>query len=114
MLIKPFANNFVPNKELLCLALIKKFGFNLEQIKKFVEELTTFPYDLINMIQSQNLLNHSIFEKRCNYYQNINYKYNNLCEIILSSYNNQENNEQKLNEKNIKKISQSFYDGFSM
>lgn len=120
LLFKSSINGFNQAKELLCLVLIKKFEFDIvkikNELKKFADSSNSTIKSICRIIQNfQKLENYeSICENLYQYYQNINYIYNYLYDIIpQESIINQKLIEFKQKE-NIKMIdiNSNFYEGF--
>ena len=65
--------------ELLCIILIKKFGLNIEiieeELKKYKNITDNFLSSVFEMIENEDLFDHSIYEKRYKYYENVEYLY---------------------------------------
>lgn len=68
LLIKSSNRGFHPSKELLCLALIKKFGFNLVIIKDEIDKLDMLQYQakkqIFQMIVNEKMNDRIVFERR--------------------------------------------------
>lgn len=90
LLVESCTKGFYPSRELLCIALIKKFGFDFDEMK-----------------------NEEKFNRQVKLYNNSDFLYNHLRQIIPSKdiYTIDTNNGF---EKNAKKINHLFYEGFGI
>ena len=70
------------HRDLLCIASIFGFGFDLENIKKGIDEYDDESNDLADqictLITNKNLIDYAVFENQLNYMINIDYVYNNF------------------------------------
>ena len=102
--------------ELLCLLLIKKFGLNLEKIRKEIDKYSNETHDLysnvVKIIQYQNLSIFSNFEILYQSYIHVNLLYDNLNQFIVSSSLFANENDQIHNK--LENISSYFYEGFGI
>ena len=113
LLIK--SSNFNPSKNLLCIALIKKYGFNIEYIKKELLKQTDKNIELTliiyNMIQDMKLIDKIVFDITYNFYKKVDFIYNFIKIPIPSFFLNYQN--QSLKKKQIN-ITPDFYNGFGI
>ena len=112
LLIESAKCDFLPAKVLLCLALIKKYGFNIKIIQENIFHLDsnkTFLSSIIQMICKYQLFDSLIFIENYEYYRTIDYLYD-FNENIIPS-NNIINNQANDSNKNI---TSDFYDGFGI
>ena len=106
---------FPPAKELLCIALIKKYGPDLKKIENKLHDEFEHHYNehiLINHeIKKQQLDNESVFKEKYKTYETIDYIYDNFHSYICSNkINEQKQNQQTKSQQN--NITSDFYDGF--
>ena len=117
LLIESSNRGFPPSIVLLCLALVKKFGFDLNNIKIELEKFTGKKSNLLflvcNMIKDKQLDNRLIFDIQFQRYKKIDFVFNHLkfCFIsdILLNQKSDQNHKEDLKKKNL---SQAFYEGF--
>ena len=114
LLIKS-SNEFEHSFNLLCIVLIKTFGFNIEKIKHEIDkrlEKTNELYEIISTITNL-LINLGEFYVDYLYeiYRNKDFLYDVLCQEICSSDLHEENTE-KERDPNLEDISKDFYEGF--
>lgn len=119
LLIRSIKIGFLPSKNLLCLALIKKCGLNIEYIKetinKYGEESNNISSYIYEMIQYYQLNGETAYENDYNHYKTIDFLYNDCYSIIKSkSIFNQKIKENQINNSNIKNITSEFYEGFGI
>ncbi|KAK8899188.1 hypothetical protein M9Y10_001490 [Tritrichomonas musculus] len=108
LLIKSSNKGFLPSLHLLSLALIKNYGFNIENIyRKLLETSPNLIEEVNNLINEKKLFFKEIFDAYYCYYEQINYLYNYLLEIIPSHdiFVPSQNQTKK-------DISSEFYEGF--
>ena len=106
-LIKSSLQKFSPANDLLCIALIKKYGFNLTKIQKELQKLKNFKNDkFVKMI-----LQKDFYEKQYQYYKSIDFLYDFKLEAIQSKDLNEQYKIQQLLKKR-KDITLDFYEGF--
>ena len=111
LLVKLSRKYFNPSYDLLCIALIKKHGFNFEKKKKKMNDKKIPSYIYKKMI-SKELFDKSIFKEKYQYYQNIDYLYDyNFVPVLTSGLNSQK----VVNSKNelLNNITSDFYAGFN-
>lgn len=103
---------------LLCLLLVKKFGFNLQKIKEEIDTIADLKENYSSKICSEILFlelnEQSNFDKLYEYYRKIDFIYNVQLEIVLSSeilnLDSYKNNKYP----KAKNISSEFYKGFAI
>ena len=116
LLIKSIKLDFPPSTGLLCIALIKLFGFDidiiLEELNKLTENSINLQKLIYNMINENQLLYEPIYEF---YYQSlstVNYLYDFYKYILsTSTLNELQSVSMKFRGKNITK---EFYEGFGI
>ena len=101
---------------LLCVVLIKTFGFDIEKIKNEIDKRVGKSNELYSKIIAMvNLLIYS-GESIVNYlyeeYRNKDFLYDVLFDYICTSDLLKENTEQKEKNPHLKDISEDFYEGF--
>ena len=115
LLIKSALRGFIPSRELLCLALIKKFGFELATIMNEIDKLginsNGIKNHIYNIIVKEELMNQIIFKEKWHNYQGVSFLYNALTNIIPTSSLNNSNSSQN---PKLKNISRDFYDGLGI
>ncbi|KAK8872157.1 hypothetical protein M9Y10_007919 [Tritrichomonas musculus] len=109
---------FQPSMKLLCLALLKRYGFYLDIIKEEVEERSgsnkELAFKVCKKISDMQLYDEKYFESQYEYYRNIDFLYNHKLKPILSkSINDIEYIGNSIQSSKIPKISKMFYEGFS-
>ena len=108
---------FSPSYDLLFIALIKKHGFNIEQIKKELYNNTHKNSELVDkivlLLNNKNLMNEKIFENQYQFYKTIDFLYDFKRYSILSKkiYECEIKTEPQKN-KIINFVTSDFYEGF--
>lgn len=111
LLIQSSNQDFLPSQELLCLALIKKYGSDLVTIKEILDKQLNQKSNIIYKIMiKQELYKDTSFIKTYQYYKNIDFLYNDSFQPIQS-------NEVVATRKNFGNnvnynLTSEFYDGF--
>ena len=105
------STKFYPSLELLCIAFIKKHKFNLSNIEKDLRnKKCTF---LLNLMLDQELFDKSNFEKKYQYYKNIDFLYDYMYMPILSSNLKYKEMIYQKNGTGFN-ITRDFYEGFNI
>lgn len=112
ILILPSKRNFYPAQLLLSLALISKVGFDINIIKKEIDEIVKsdqFSANIINIIQTNKLNSDSEYEFFNTFLSNIFILYNySYCAIESFKLFKEEPS----NKTNLVEINSKFYEGF--
>lgn len=115
LLIKSFTNGFEPAILLLCIALIKKYGTNMQylilKLKKIIDPASRLHLLIFQLIQKQKLNNISIFKEKYNHLSKIDYLYDFNSKPIISK-ELLKNQVFQSKSSYIKNISFEFYEGF--
>lgn len=112
---------FTPFTELLCLSLVKKYGFNItiEDINHELEKHANIPiskaYSILNMIKNNKLNESYYFEEKYLFYKNQNFLYDFRKDYIsLNNFMKQNTlNDSNKKSKNLN-ISKDFFEGFGI
>ena len=112
LLLESTKQNFEPSKYLLCIALIKKYEFDIAKIQnEFIKRsCSNLIEPIIQLILDLQLNNKSIFQSFEKKYMAIDYLYNCFNMPVLSKNVLNAKNEQ--NNGILKPITQDFRDGF--
>ena len=94
LLIRSSKEDFFPSKELLCIILIHRYGTNIENIRKALNDNGKNLFEKLNKIIKDEFLleNKSILDLRFDFYRNFEILYNQYLKFV--SY------EQLMNTKN--------------
>lgn len=115
LLVKCSNQNFSPAIDLLSIALIIKYKFDLKQIyndlEKRTDEKNNLQEKIHKIIDLDYGLNHDSFEEMYTNYKTIDFLYDFFYHPIVSKKLN-EINEIKSKNTNLNKITSDFYDGF--
>ncbi|KAK8887072.1 hypothetical protein M9Y10_038108 [Tritrichomonas musculus] len=115
LLLSTWKYSFIYSRTLLCLALLKKHGNNLTNIKNefsnYPEISDTFESSILEAIKYYQLNIESIFLAKFEYFRNIDFLYNIYCVPIVSQ---SINNEEKTHFESRKDLSDEFYEGFGI
>lgn len=89
LLIKSYSKRFPYLKDLLCIALIKKHGFNIERIKEefsnHINETDDLKSSIVSNINNGQLFDVSHFDNFYKYFQSIDFIYDFDYKIIQSN-----------------------------
>ena len=117
LLIESIKLDFTPSTELLCIALIKLFGFNIEIIREELNKLTEKTSKLPNLIYKiiiyKKLLYKPKYEQHYKSLSTINYLYD-FDKNIISTKTFNEPKQDSINTINGENITQEFYEGFGI
>ena len=116
-LIQSFTEGFHKSLILLCLSLIKSYGYSKDKISQRLEnvEMESLKLSLLvcQMIDQLKLYEKEVFEKIYEYHRKIDYLYNFRLKPIESKDIKKDKEKQTKNEK-IVNISSIFYEGFEI
>ena len=109
--------HFIHSKILICLLLVKIYGFNLEIIKKVIkqktDELNELSMQICQIAIDLQIYNKSSFEKLYELYRDKYFLYNSILKPISVSDFRKQSTYQKSHENNLlHEISSEFYEGF--
>ncbi|KAK8834492.1 hypothetical protein M9Y10_027676 [Tritrichomonas musculus] len=119
LLMKSAKLDFFPAKFLLCLSLIKKHKFNINNVREELDTVIDEPKDMAmeicQIIKCYQLEVEFIYWSYHEDFRTIDFLYANFDRIIQSDDINVQKNEKKQDpNKNIKKITKYFYEGFGI
>ena len=118
LLIKLAKKNFIQSQTLLCIALIKRYGFNLGIIKSELHKRMNITEDLSKkihqMIINLKLANEKNFIELYNYYKKMDFLYDFLKNPICTQNISIQKQQFDLKNKNAKNITKDFYEGFGI
>ena len=114
LLIRIFENEFFQAKKLLCIALVKKHGFDIEKIKQDLLHKAgrwgDLPFNVLKMVLDRNFFNEKDFKNSYQYYKNVDFVYDFEYDYMTTKILNEKII--KNNQKRGKDISSEFYEGF--
>ena len=119
LLIKSVKNGFIQSIELLSLALIKKYGFDINNIKieieKYSNKSSSLFIKIMQIIKIRKLNDLQCFEIQYQFHRNIDYLYNNQYKYIPSGELLNYKIIQSLRKINKRKdVTDDFYAGFGI
>lgn len=112
LLIRSSKDDFFPSKELLCIILIHRYGTNIENIRKALNDNGKNLFEKLNKIMKDEFLleNKSILDQRFDFYRNFEILYNQYLKFVsYEQLMNTKNN--SLSQQCTKNISKEFYEG---
>lgn len=117
LLIDSFHQKFYHSRFLLCLALIKKAGFDLDNIKKelnqYKEDSCEIQNEITEIITKNHLFDISMYEKFDNFYCQTDFLYDTYMQIISSDELIKRKKDDSINDKRVN-ITSAFYEGFGL
>ena len=117
LLIKSSIENFNPSRYLLCIALIKKFGYSFENIKqkldKHTDNINNLALIILKLINKNKLNENTIFKKQYQIFRKIDFLYNDDFNYFFSDELKKQDETQDISSKiHLQDINNEFYLGF--
>ncbi|KAK8834233.1 hypothetical protein M9Y10_032344, partial [Tritrichomonas musculus] len=117
LLIKSSIENFNPSRYLLCIALIKKFGYSFENIKqkldKHTDNINNLALIILKLINKNKLNENTIFKKQYQIFRKIDFLYNDDFNYFFSDDLKKQDETQNISSKiHLQDINSEFYLGF--
>ncbi|KAK8840052.1 hypothetical protein M9Y10_030985 [Tritrichomonas musculus] len=112
LLIQSSLEGFNQSLILLCISLIKKYGYNFDAFAKRLDN-DSLSLKIIRLIELKRLNNEKNYEQLFKQYRHVDFLYNIIQEYVLSSKISEDNPIENIqNNSKIIDISEMFYEGF--